>query len=94
MTQEQFFKILKRSVVVPYLISDPSDIRFPIGMVIGILSWHIPPDIRYQENSRLLPARFRTHEIVDPWHKLYLESLSAIIDTPRILIAIWRNREQ
>jgi hypothetical protein len=94
MTQEQFFKILKRSVVVPYLISDPSDIRFPIGMVIGILGWHIPLNITYQEKSPLLPFHLRAHKETDPAYRRYLESLSVVRRTPRILIAIWRNREQ
>jgi hypothetical protein len=66
MTQEQFNRLVRNSPVFPYLLSDQSQVRFQVGLVLAILQWHLPPDITYQEHCRLLPESRRLDDVKDP----------------------------
>ena len=59
MTPADFWMIVTASGIAPHLVTDPADIRFHIGKAIGILNWHIPPDLSYQENRPLMKASLR-----------------------------------
>jgi len=55
MTEDQFMKAVMESDVADRLLLDPDETRFQIGRTIGILKYHIPPDISYQEHCPLIP---------------------------------------
>lgn len=90
MTEKQFYRILKRSPVAPYLLPESNELRFKVGLVIGILNFHIPPDIRYQEHSRLLPLSFRPEEWT-PEIRPIMELTNTILHPIHLKIAVWRN---
>lgn len=55
--------------------------------MIGILDWHIPPDIRNQEHCPVLPLRFRAHEIKNPVVRKFVEESHE--KTYQIMVIVW-----
>jgi hypothetical protein len=54
MEEARFDRIVMSSPIANRLLLNPADIRVQIGLIIGILSYHVPPDLSYQESYRLL----------------------------------------
>jgi hypothetical protein len=79
MREAHFDRIVMQSPVASRLLLDPADIRLQIGRLIGILNYHVPPDLSFQEHYPLFSK--------DPLVRKFKEGFRPILK-----IYVWSTR--